>query len=86
MTTSECSHLDENNSNDKTIQLEVIFSFATGSEYHQITDTLDHPVSSAHEYLDVIKRIKPDLNLSMLHQVVTTEKFVDSIVHYHDSK
>ena len=91
MTTSECSQecfsrLDENNSNNKTFQLEVIISFAAGSEYHQIIETFDHPVSSAHEYLDVIKRIKPDLNLSMLHQIVPTEKFIDSIIHYHDSK
>ena len=86
ITTSECSQLDENNSNVKTFKLEFIISFATGSEYHEITDTFDDPVSDAHEYLDVIKRIKPDLNLSMLPQVESTEKLVDSIIHYHDSK
>ena len=77
--------LNRTRSSDTTFKLEVIISLVSGSEYHKISKTFDHRVTGAPAYLDLIKEIKPDMNLTML-QHVPTEKSVDSVLQYHDFK
>ena len=68
---------------DTTIELEVIMSLVSGSEYHKITEIFDQRISSPPAYLDLVKKVKPDLNLTML-QHVSTSKSIPSILRYHD--
>ena len=79
------SPLARSRSSDTTFQLEVIISLVTGSEYHKITETFDSRVSGAPAYLDLIKRVKPDMNLAML-QHVPTKSSVHQVIQYHDFK
>jgi hypothetical protein len=79
------SPLARTRSSDTTFQLEVIISLVDGSEYHKITETFDSRVSGAPAYLDLIKSVKPDMNLAML-QHVPTKNSVDSVIQYHDFK
>ena len=74
---------DKDRSSETTLELEIIISLLTGSEYHKITETFDHRVSGVPAYLDMIKRIKPDLNMSMLQQV-PTDRAISSVLQYHD--
>ena len=77
--------LNRTRSSDTTFKLEVIISLVSGSEYHKITETFDSRVSGAPAYLDLIKRVKPDMNLAML-QHVPTKNSIDSFIQYHDFK
>ena len=68
---------------DTTIELEVIMSLVSGSEYHKVTENFDQRISGPPAYLDLVKKVKPDLNLTML-QHVSTSKSIPSILRYHD--
>ena len=65
-------------SNDKSIELEIIISTNSGSEHHKITETYDHRNLGVPTHLDMIKWVKPGLNLGML-QHIPTENAVTSI-------
>ena len=69
----------EKKSGDTTIELEIIISLISGSEYHKITETFNQRISGYPAYLDLVKKTKPDLNLAML-QHVPTPKSVPSIL------
>ena len=68
-----------------SIELEMVISLTSGSEYHKITETFEQRTSGVPTHMDMIKKIKPDLNLAML-QHVPTEKAVHSVLQYHDFK
>ena len=68
-----------------TIELEIIISFLTGSEYHKISTTFNHRVTGAPAYKDMIKTVKPELNLETLQHVPTKES-VHMFLQYHDFK
>ena len=68
-----------------TIELEIIISFLTGSEYHKISTTFNHRVTGVPAYKDMIKTVKPELNLETLQHVPTKES-VHMFLQYHDFK
>ena len=70
-------------SGDTTIELEIIICLVSGSEYHKITENFDQRISDPPAYLDLVKKVKPDLNLTML-QHVSTKTSVPAILQYHD--
>ena len=70
-------------SGDSTIELEVIICLVTGTEYHKISESFDQRISGPPAYLDLVKKVNPNLNLTML-QHVSTSKSIDFILKYHD--
>ena len=68
---------------ETTIELEIIISLVSGSEYHKITENFDQRISDVPAYLDLVKKTKPDLDLTMLKHIPTPIS-VPSILQYHD--
>ena len=69
------------------VETEIIIALTSGSEYHKITHTSDHPSVEVHakkvNHLELVKEIKPNLNLSLLKHI-PLEKSVESILSYYD--
>ena len=69
----------------REIELEMVISLTSGSEYHKITEYFEHPISGPLAHMDIIKKFKPDLNLAVLKHI-PTETSVHKIIQYHNFK
>ena len=67
------------------VELQMVISLTSGSEYHKITEHFEKRISGPPAHMDMIKKIKPDLNLAML-QHIPTETAVHQVLQYHDFK
>ena len=70
-----------------SIELEMIISLNTGSEYHRITEIVENRngLLDIPWYLDMIQKVKPALNMATL-QHIPNERAVHDVLQYHDFK